>query len=66
MNTQKTSKGQNVISRRTFINRAGAGTAVLAVASSAKLFADDFLIVLCDQIVVGINSSIFYLQAVCR
>jgi len=41
MNTKKNPNGSKSISRRTFIGRAGAGTAVLAVASTTKLFADD-------------------------
>ena len=41
MNENNNSKPKNGISRRSFINRAGAGTAVLAMASTTKLFADD-------------------------
>ena len=41
MNEKTNSKPNNGISRRSFINRAGAGTAVLAMASTTKLFADD-------------------------
>jgi len=41
MTNKKDSKKTNHISRRTFISRAGAGSAVLAMASTTKLFADD-------------------------
>jgi len=41
MNEKNNSKTNNGISRRSFINRAGAGTAVLAMASTTTLFADD-------------------------
>jgi alpha-mannosidase len=41
MQTNKKTNGNNSISRRTFINRAGVGSALLAMGSTTKLFADD-------------------------
>lgn len=41
MENKNTSKAENLISRRTFINLAAAGTAIVAMGPVTKLFADD-------------------------